>query len=40
MSNHGGDEEDGNICLWGYDNRITLADPGVYLNRIKAKKLR
>ena len=38
VSNHGGNEEGGNICLWGYEY-ITLSDLCEYLNRIKAKKI-
>lgn len=39
VSNHGGDEENGNICLWGYDDSISLSELSVYLNGIKAKKI-
>lgn len=38
VSNHGGDEQDGNIRLWGCEY-IALADLIKYLSRIRAKKL-
>lgn len=38
VSNHGGDEEDGNIRLWGYEY-ITLLDLSEHLNKIRAKKI-
>lgn len=38
VSNHGGDENGGNICLWG-DMSIELRCLAEYLNRIKARKI-
>ncbi len=38
VSNHGGDEEGGSICLWG-NEYVTLRDLSEYLNKIKAKKI-
>lgn len=38
VSNHGGNEEDGNICLWGHEY-ITLLNLCEYLDKVKAKKL-
>lgn len=38
VSNHGGDEEEGNICLWG-DEYVTLRELSEYLNKIKSKKI-
>ena len=38
VSNHGGDEENGTICLWGSE-RIELCLLAEWLNHIKAKKI-
>lgn len=38
VSNHGGNEDGGNICLWGKDN-IKLSELAERLNNIKARKV-
>lgn len=38
VSNHGGNEQEGNICLWGLEY-ITLLDLSKHMNKIKAKKI-
>lgn len=38
VSNHGGNEDEGTICLWG-DANIKLSDLAEFLNKIRAKKI-